>query len=91
MEKQIEVNLITERNLSLTARLLLLINRKQLELNSMKLDSGYSEDYYKYTFEIIGDEHMLRQILKVIGKQIGVFEIKAKVIEVFHNAEMETA
>ena len=91
MEKQIEVNLVTERNLSLTARLLLIINRKQLELNMMKLDSGYSSDYYKYTFELTGDEHMLRQVLKVIGKQIGVFEIKAKVIEVFHNVEMAMA
>ena len=91
MEKQIEVNLVTERNLSLTARLLLVINRKQLELNSMKLDSGYADDYYKYTLEITGDDHMLHQVIKVIAKQIGVFEVKAKVVEVFHNVEMAMA
>ena len=90
MERPMELDIVTEQNLALTARLLLIINRKQIALNSMNLDSSYSSGYHRYKLNLSGDLHMLNQAVKVISKQIGVFEVKAsvKAMERVSNREM---
>ena len=91
MRKQMELNVVTEQNLALTARLLLIINRKQIELDSMNLDSDYLPNYYRYNLQLTGDLHMLQQAKKVIAKQIGVFEVKFNTVELVRNTEMAMA
>ena len=91
MKKQIELNVLTEQNLSLIARLLLIINRKQIELNDLKIDSDYLSGFYRYKIKLTGDYHMLQQAKKVIAKQIGVIDVNLNIVEVFKNAEMAMA
>ncbi len=91
MEKQMVLNIVAEQELGLTARLLLLINKKQLELYSMKMNTDFSSKCYQYTLELTGDEHMLYRVMKVIDKQIGVINVKLNNVQQFNHVEMALA
>ncbi|MFO8236220.1 MAG: hypothetical protein R6U04_12545 [Bacteroidales bacterium] len=77
MSTQLELDVVTEQNMSLIARLLLILNKKQLTLNAMKVDLNYSTGLYKYNFQISGNTNLMNQAVKVMSKQIGVFDITA--------------
>jgi len=83
-----ELIIVTEQNVSLAARLLLLINKKQIEVDSMNLDSNYQSECYLYNLKLIGDKQMLQQVLKVIAKQIGVFEVKRNTAKSIKKKEL---
>ena len=76
MKTQLKLDVISEHDLSLIARLLLILNRKQIKVNAVKVESDFSTGYYNHQFHISGDINMLQQARKVIAKQIGVLNIK---------------
>lgn len=76
MKTQLRLDVISEQDLSLIARLLLILHRKQIKVNAVKVESDFSTGYYNHQFQITGDINMLQQARKVIAKQIGVLHIK---------------
>lgn len=89
MKTQLELNVVTELNLSLIAKLLLLINRKQIELTRMRVSTNFLQGNYKYQLLLSGKSKMLDQVPKVIAKQIGVMDVRITSPELLPRLERE--
>ena len=88
MKTQLKLNVITEQDLSLTAKLLLILNRKQIKLNAMNIDSDYSAGFYNYQLQVSGNSNMLQQARKVIAKQIGVLHVEENIANLYPRKKM---
>lgn len=71
MKTQLELKVTTEKSMTTIAKLLLILNRKQLQVN--KLQVGEKENLYKYIVKISGEERNIQHSVKLIAKQVGVY------------------
>jgi len=91
MNQKMELQVVTEQNVSLAARLLLLINKKQIDVDFMNLNTNHQTKCHLYNLRLNGEKHMLQQVIKVIAKQIGVFEVKRSKVKSLKKEELVIA
>lgn len=75
METKVDLKITTERSMTTIAKLLLILNRKQLSLSNIWVSEDNIADKYKYTVRIFGEENTIHHTVKLINKQVGVFNI----------------
>lgn len=74
MEKQVHIKIITEKSLALTAKILLGLNRKRLQLSTIKT-SELNHLKYQHLLLVIGEEKMIKNALVFLNKLVGVYSI----------------
>lgn len=74
MKKLYKVNVFAEQKLSLTAKILLIFERKEVEVQNLNLEYQDDKKRYCYHFLVSSSYENIEKTTRLIAKQIGVEE-----------------
>lgn len=81
MRSTVNLSIESEQNLSLAAKIMLILNRKQVQVTNAVLSVDTPKSVYRHTLVVRGEAGNIQKAVNVIAKQIGVLWAHAGINE----------